>query len=64
MIETGSNSGTALLMQSGFETASGACWYLDEYNFIQEADAQDFYEVMEYFPVRSQIRVYSKDSKK
>ncbi len=64
MIETGSNSGTALLMQSGFETGSGACWYLDEYNFIQEADAQDFYEVMEYFPVRSQIRVYSKDSKK
>lgn len=64
MTETGSNSGTAMLMQSGLETDSGAYWYLEEYNFIQEAEAQDFYEIMEYFPVRPQIRVYSADSKK
>ena len=71
MKETGSNSGTALLMQKGLELAdagdtehNGALWYLDEYEWIQNAGTQDFIEVMKYFPVRAQIRVYSSDSKK
>ena len=71
MKETGSNSGTALLMQKGLElSAAGnteqnkALWYLEEYNWIQTATAQDFIEVMSWFPNRAKIRVYSSDSKK
>ncbi len=66
MYETGSNTGTALLMQKGFELNpdKAALWYLEEYNYIQNATAQDFLEILEYFPVRAQFRVYSSDSKK
>ena len=66
MYETSSNSGTALMMQKGLETSSlnSALWYLEEYNYIQNATSQDFLEIMNYFPVRAQIRVYSSDSKK
>ena len=63
MKETGSNTGTALLIQNGIEY-SGALWYLEEYNWIQTATSQDFLEIMDYFPVRAKIRVYSSDSKK
>ena len=66
MYETGSNTGTALLMQKGLELApdKSALWYLEEYNYIQNASSQDFLEILEYFPVRAQFRVYSADSKK
>lgn len=66
MYETGSNTGTALLMQKGFELNpdKAALWYLEEYNYIQNATTQDFLEILEYFPVRAQFRVYSSDSKK
>ena len=71
MKESGSNSGTALLMQKGLDQLQftgniqrAPLWYLQEYNYIQSAGAQDFLEVMDYFPVRAQIRVYSSDSKK
>lgn len=63
MKETGSNTGTALLIQNGIEY-SGALWYLEEYNWIQTATSQDFLEIIDYFPVRAKIRVYSSDSKK
>ena len=63
MKETGSNTGTSLLMQKGLES-NKPLWYLEEYNLIQSATAQDFIEIMEYFPVRAKIRVYSSDSKK
>ena len=71
MKETGSNSGTALLMQKGLELAdigdtehNGALWYLDEYEWIQNATVQDFAEILSWFPTRAKIRVYSCDSKK
>ena len=66
MYETGSNTGTALLMQKGFELNPDKAdlWYLEEYNYIQNATAQDFLQILEYFPVRAQFRVYSSDSKK
>ena len=67
MAETGSDTGTALLMQKGLEladTASHATWYLEEYNWIQTATAQDYLEMMEYFPPVPEARVYSSDSKK
>ena len=67
MRETASNTGTAMLLQKGtelFPENPDSFYYLEEYNYIQTATAQDFKEIMEYFPVRPQIRVYSTDSKK
>ena len=67
MTQTGSDTGTALLIQNGLELFTEnpkPHWYLEEYNYIQTATAQDFLEIMEYFPVISQARVYSSDSKK
>lgn len=67
MAETGSDTGTALLMQKGLEltgTSNHATWYLEEYNWIQTATAQDYLEMMEYFPPVPEARVYSSDSKK
>ena len=67
MTESGSDTGTALLMQRGLEltgSAENAAWYLEEYKWIQSATAQDYLEVMEYFPPVPQARVYSSDSKK
>ena len=67
MTESGSNTGTALLMQQGLEIsgkADMASWYLEQYNYIQSASAQDYLKMMEYFPPLPQARVYSSDSKK
>jgi len=58
-------------MQKGLELANagdtehnGALWYLDEYEWIQNATVQDFAEILSWFPTRAKIRVYSSDSKK
>ena len=67
MTQTGSDTGTALLMQKGLELFTQSpqpAWYLEEYNYIQTASAQDYLEVMNYFPVIPESRVYSADSKK
>ena len=67
MTQTGSNTGTALLMQKGLEfftNHTAPQWYLTEYNYIQTATAQDYLEIMEYFPVIPPSRIYSVDSKK
>ena len=67
MTQTGSDTGTALLMQKGLELFvqnPQPAWYLEEYNYIQTASAQDYLEVMNYFPVIPESRVYSADSKK
>ena len=67
MEQTSSDTGTALLIQKGFELAPDSekeSWYLTEYKIVMEASAQDYLEVMEYFPIRPPLRVYSSDSKK
>ena len=70
MTNTGSDTGTALLMQNGIElfgnetTSPVTAWYLEEYNYIQTASVQDYLEIMEYFPVIPDARIYSSDSKK
>ena len=67
MKDSGSDTGTALLMQKGLELtgkADMAGWYLEEYKWIQNANARDYLEIMEYFPPVPQARVYSSDSKK
>lgn len=66
MESTSTNNGTALLIQRGLEMFPEEPkpeYYLEEYNHIQSADVQDFLNIMEYFPQRAQIRVYSSDSK-
>lgn len=69
MSQTGSDTGTALLLQKGLElfttqATQNPLWYLEEYNYIQTATPQDYLEIMEYFPVIPLARVYSADSKK
>ena len=67
MSQTSSNTGTALLMQKGlelFRENQTSQWYLTEYNYIQSASAEDYLEIMEYFPVIAPSRIYSVDSKK
>ena len=67
MNQTGSDTGTALLIQNGLELFADSphpFWYLTEYNYIQTATAQDYLEIMEYFPVIPPARLYSADSKK
>ena len=67
MKETGSDTGTALLLQKGIELFTAnpqPAWYLNEYNWIQTAGAQDYLEIMDYFPIIPEARVYSRDSKK
>lgn len=63
---TSTNSGTALLLQKGLEMFPDKCnpeFYLQEYNYIQSATVQDFIDIMEYFPSRPVLRVYSSDGK-
>ena len=67
MTETGSDTGTALLLQQGLELFFNnpkPTWYLQEYNYIQNATIQDYLEILEYFPIIPPARVYSTDSKK
>jgi len=67
MPETNTDSGTAQLIQRGLElsgTEEAATYYLEEYKWIVKAEAKDFLEILEYFPVRPPLRVYSADSKK
>ncbi len=69
MNQTGSDTGTALLMQQGLELFAQSQtpnpkWYLDQYNYIQTATSRDYQKIMEYFPVIPQSRIYSVDSKK
>lgn len=66
MAESATNSGTALLMQKGLEMLpenGQASYYLNEYRYIQNANVQDYIDIMKYFPTRAQLRVYSADGK-
>lgn len=65
--DANTNSGTAVLLQQGFEYfpfEPRASLYLEEYNFVQQATVQDFIEIMENFPSKPQLRLYSKEGKK
>ena len=64
--QTQTNSGTALLIQKGFESSAknpNPCLYLDEYDFIQTANASDFLQTIEFVEKSLLLSVYSKDSK-
>ncbi|MCR4580040.1 MAG: insulinase family protein [Treponema sp.] len=67
MNKTGSDSGTASLIQKGFELSPEKPepeWYLTEYNYIQKADAQDFLKALSDFSEKPNLSVYSQDSQK
>lgn len=65
--EANTNSGTAVLLQKGFEYfpfEPRPALYLEQYNFIQQAGVTDFIEILERFPSKPQLRFYSKEGKK
>ena len=60
------NSGTAKLLQKGLELIPEGLnpeYYLEEYNYIQSASVQDFINIMEWFPQKANLRVYSSEGK-
>ncbi len=62
--DAGTNTGTAKLMQQGFEYfpyESNTLYYLDMYNFIQTAQIEDFLNILSYFPELPVFKIYSKD---
>ena len=71
---TSENAGTARLMEQSLRKTSElqknenavetAGYYLKEYNYIQTATAEDFLNILQYFPETPSYRIYSSDSKK
>ena len=67
MKNTGTAGGTAFLIQEGFEQYPEnplPGFYLEEYNYIQNATVKDFIKIMEYFPDIPTYRLYSTTGKK
>lgn len=65
--QTKTNTGTAHLMQQGLEYfpyEQNPLLYLEEYNFIQNAQVADFIHAMNNFPAKPSLSLYSKDGKK
>lgn len=63
MKETATNYGTSKLMQKGIENFTEnpkTDFYLQEYNFIQNATIQDFINAAETLPLTPQLRAYGK----
>lgn len=67
MTKSGSDAGTASLLQKGFELSPEAPFpelYLKEYEIIQNADARNFLDALSYFSDKANLSVYSKDGQK
>lgn len=61
--QTKSNTGTALLLQKGFEYFPyevKPAYYLTEYNYINQASREDFLEVLKNIPQQPLLRFYAK----
>lgn len=61
------NTGSAELLQKGLEYFPYLIkpeYYLEEYNFIQTSDLQDFISILDLFPEQPYLRLYSKEGKK
>jgi len=66
MAESSTNSGTAYLLQKGFELLPEAVtpeYYLEEYKYIQTTTVQDFIDILNTFPSKANLRVYSSEGK-
>ncbi len=60
---TRTNTGTAMLLQKGFEFfpyETKPEFYLQEYNFVNEASRQDFLEILKDIPQQPLLRFYAK----
>ena len=67
MNRTGSDAGTAALLQKGLELSPDSPrpeLYLEEYNYIQGADNRAYLEALNAFSDKPNLSVYSKDGKK
>ncbi|MCR4632349.1 MAG: hypothetical protein K5786_12045, partial [Treponema sp.] len=67
MERSGSDAGTAALIQKGFELSPEVpepSLYLKEYEVIQSADSRDFLDALSYFSDKPNLSVYSKDGQK
>lgn len=67
LAQASTNTGTAYLIQSGiefFQNDSKADYYLNKYNFIQNADTGDYLDIMKYFPEQVDLKIYSTEGKK
>lgn len=65
MKETKTNLGTSKLLQKGieyFREYPAPDFYLLEYNFIQNAQIQDFIRIMDFIPLTPQLRAYGAKS--
>lgn len=65
--QTSTNTGNAILIQKGMEYfpfEQNPYLYLEEYNYIQNAELSDFISAMENFPAKPQLIIYSKEGKK
>ena len=63
MQQTLSNTGTALLLQKGIEYLpynQNPEYYLNEYNFIENATREDFINILEFIPQQPALRFYAK----
>lgn len=61
------NTGTAYLMASGieyFKDEPKAEYYLEQYNYIQNAKIEDYLDIMKYFPEQVNLKIYSTEGKK
>lgn len=66
MAETSTNSGTAKLINRGLEIKSDDFvpeYFLNEYNYVMSANVQDFINILDYFPQKPNLRVYSAEGK-
>ena len=57
------NSGTAQLLQKGLELfpyEKNTEYYLTEYNFVENADRQDFIDIMNNIPQQAPLRFYAR----
>lgn len=67
LIESSTNYGTAVLMQQGIENfpfEPAPAYYLNRYNYIQNATVLDYTEILNLFPSKPLFRIYSKEGKK
>lgn len=67
LTNTVSSSQTAQLIFRGLElfpNQNKYDFYLDEYKIITEANVQDYFEILKYFPENPNLKIYSKESKK
>lgn len=60
---TSTNEGTAFLIQKGIKYQNNPAQYLEDYLTVDNATAQDFLRITEYFTADPVLKIYSRDSR-